>query len=140
MIGLKIRLSDEKKFIIAIISQNTAAVTAVTVSYHLYYNICKIKLPNITTPCHQQHWASENILRVKDYYGFKMSSRLQCHHGVTEPSDQILASNIKRDHWRHHRTLGEIIRHIVRHSLEVWIHYRFCSPGQMIEFDVSEFC
>ena len=101
-----------KKIIIAIISQNTAAVTAVTVSYHLHHNICKIKLPNITSKCQRQHRASENILRVKDYYGFKMSSRRamssRCH-GAEWPNFSLehkarsleASSNIRRNHSTH---------------------------------------
>ena len=114
MIGLKNLTLWWKKIIIAIISQNAAAVTAATVSYHLqlHHNICKIKLPNITTKCQQQYRASENILRVEDYYGFQMSSRpamsSRCH-GAEWPNFSLehkarsleASSNIRRNHSTH---------------------------------------
>ena len=82
-------------------------------SYHLHHNICKIKLPNITTKCQQQHQASENILRVEDYYGFQMSSRpamsSRCH-GAELPNFSLehkarsleASANIRRNHSTHH--------------------------------------
>ena len=81
-------------------------------SYHLHHNICKIKLPNITSKCQRQHRASENILRVKDYYGFQMSSRRamssRCH-GAEWPNFSLehkarsleASSNIRRNHSTH---------------------------------------
>ena len=113
MTGLKNSTLWWKTIIIAIISQNAAAVTAVTVSYHLHHNICKIKLPNITSKCQRQHRASENILRVEDYYGFQMSSRRamssRCH-GAEWPNFSLehkarsleASSNIRRNHSTHH--------------------------------------
>ena len=112
MIGLKNSTLWWKKFIIAIISQNTAALITVTVSYHLHHNICKIKLPNITNKCQRQHRASENILRVEDYYGFQMSSRRtmssRCH-GAEWPNFSLehkarsleASANIRRNHSTH---------------------------------------
>ena len=112
MIGLKNSTLWWKKFIIAIISQNTAALITVTVSYHLHHNICKIKLPNIASKCQRQHRASENILRVEDYYGFQMSSRpamsSRCH-GAEWPNFSLehkarslkASSSIRRNHSTH---------------------------------------
>ena len=133
---------------IAIISQNTAALITVTVSYHLHHNICKIKLPNITSKYQQQHQASENILRVEDYYGFQMSSRpamsSRCH-GAEWPNFSLehkarsleASSNIRRNHSTHRPSFfGGLDSLQILGSWQNLTHLDFAKGGIVI----SHFC